>query len=107
MSKSEFILHTFLGLVSLLGSLCLYAIAADGMCSGTGTGQNEVLLLCQDYALIFPVALNLLVFGGLPALLWSMRVRPIYRILVSTGAFLLLLALSPIYQASPFLIRVR
>jgi hypothetical protein len=47
---SEFIIHIFLGGTSLLGTICWFAIAADGVCSGTGTGQNEVLLLCQAYA---------------------------------------------------------
>lgn len=108
MSKSEFIFHTFLGGASLLTSICLYGLAIDGMCSGTGTGQNEVLLLCQNYALVFPIALNLLLFGGLPSLLHNMGVGAIYRIIVSIGATVLMFVLSPvIWQGSPFLIRVR
>ncbi len=108
MSKSEFIFHTFLGGVSLLTSICLHGLAVDGMCSGTGTGQNEVLLLCQDYALIFPIALNLLLFGGLPSFLRNMGVGVIYRIIVSISAAVLMLVLSPvIWHGSPFLIRVR
>ena len=108
MSKPEFIFHTFLGGVSLLTNICLYALATDSICSGTGTGQNEVLLLFQDYALIFPIALNLLLFGGLPSLFRNMGVRAIYRIIVSISAAVLMLTLSPvIWQGSPFLIRVR
>jgi hypothetical protein len=108
MSKSEFIFHTLLGGVSLLTSICLYALAADSICSGTGTGQNEVLLLCQNYALIFPIALNLLLFGGLPSLLRNMGIRAIYRIIVSISAAVLMFVLSPvIWKGTLFLIRVR
>jgi hypothetical protein len=105
---SEFIIHIFLGGTSLLGTICWFAIAADGVCSGTGTGQNEVLLLCQAYAPIILLALNLFLFGGLPALLCAPGVRPAFRIMASIAAALLMFVLSPfVWQGSPLLTRVK
>jgi hypothetical protein len=55
-----------------------YSLAA-AICSGTGTGGNQVLRLCQDEAPWLIFAFNVLIFASVLGIVQVLKPRPIYR----------------------------
>ncbi len=100
-SPIEFTIYVLLFSVGLLGSICTYALVAS-MCTGTSMGGNQILRLCQDYALIYPVALDFILFVGLLGLFRVTTFRPNSRILIVIGVVVMILVLSPAIWQSPF-----
>ncbi len=63
---------------NLLWTMFIY-VFAHSMCTGAGTGGNQVLLRCQEYAPWLVFATNVLLFGGMLGIFHILKLAPSYR----------------------------
>jgi hypothetical protein len=78
-----------------------YALLADVYCSGTGTGETRFFRICNEFWLVFILALDALLLLSLLALIKYRKVGQRYKLVLFGLYIIYIIFISKIWE-SPF-----